>query len=58
MNPMYPKQAKKVSSFDVSIDIEIPVFRVPFTVEPSRFLFTVWYHQSLFDAPFYGLVSN
>ena len=38
----------KSDSFDVSIGIKIPVFRVSVTIEPGRLLSTIRY-QELFD---------
>ena len=38
----------KSNSFDISIGIEILLFIVSFSVEPSRSLLTVCYHE-LFD---------
>ena len=38
----------KSNSFDISIGIEIPFFRVSFSIEPSRSLLTVRYNE-LFD---------
>ena len=41
----------KYDSFDVSIGIKIPFFRVSVTIKPSRSLLTVRYHE-LFDFNF------
>jgi hypothetical protein len=42
------KSALKSDSFDVSIGIKIPFFRVSVTIKPGRSLLTVRYHE-LFD---------
>jgi hypothetical protein len=39
------KSELKSDSFDVSIGIKIPFFRVSVTVEPGRSLLTVRYHE-------------
>ena len=38
----------KIQFFDISIGIEIPLFRVSLTIEPGRSLITIRYHE-LFD---------
>ena len=48
MKLIYLKSALKSDSFDVSIGIKIPFFRVSVTIEPGRSLLTVRYHE-LFD---------
>jgi hypothetical protein len=48
MKLIYLKSALKSDSFDVSIGIKIPFFRVSVTVEPGCSLLTVRYHE-LFD---------
>ena len=45
---IFLKSALKADSFDVSIGIKIPFFRVSVTIEPGRSLLTVRYHE-LFD---------
>jgi hypothetical protein len=48
MKLIYLKSKLKSDSFDVSIAIKIPFFRVSVTIEPGRSLLTVRYHE-LFD---------
>jgi hypothetical protein len=48
MKLLYLKSALKSDSFDVSIGIKIPFFRVLVTSEPGRSLLTVRYNK-LFD---------
>ena len=48
MKLIYLKSALTSDSFDVSIGIKIPFFRVSVTIEPGRSLLTVNY-QELFD---------
>ena len=45
---IYLKSKLNFNSFDVSIGIEIPFFRVSVTFEPGSSLLTVRYHE-LFD---------
>jgi hypothetical protein len=49
MKLIYLKSALKSDSFDVSIGIKIPFFRVSVTIEPGRSLLTVRYHE-LFES--------
>jgi hypothetical protein len=48
MKLIYLKSELKSDSFDASIGIKIPFFRVSVTIEPGRSLLTVRYHE-LFD---------
>jgi hypothetical protein len=45
MKLIYLKSALKSDSFDASIDIKIPIFRVSIITEPGRSLLTVRYHE-------------
>ena len=48
MKLIYLKSPCKSDSFDVSIGIKIPFFRISVTIEPGHFLYIVRYHE-LFD---------
>ena len=45
---IYLKSAERSDSFDISYSIEIPFFRVSFTIEPGRSLLQFVTHK-LFD---------
>ena len=49
MKLIYLKSALKCDSFDVTIGIKIPFFRVLVTIEPGRSLLQFRYHE-LFDS--------
>jgi len=55
MKLIYLKSELKSDSFDVSIGIKIPFFRVSVTIEPGRSLLTVRYHE-LFDRRAYVIL--
>ena len=48
MKSIYSELAQQTNSFDISIGVKIPFFRVPVTIEPDRSLVTVLHHE-LFD---------
>ena len=57
MKLIYLKSTLKSDSFDVTIDIKIPFFRILAIIEPGSLLTTVRYHK-LFDNEYTSLFSS